>query len=378
MLAESVRSGDAATRLVASCLVAPARSQMLTLADWGVLLRLLRRNGMLATFAEALSDMRLMEKAPEKARLQMTRARIAAQSGSTAVRFEVNRMLRALKDYDGPLVLLKGAAYELAGLPPAIGRVTGDVDVMVPRARIDEVERMLCTGGWRLATTDAYDERYYREWSHEIPPLIHPHRETPIDLHHTIAPVAGRARPDAAALFAMARVVPGGRLQILAPADMVLHSALHLFNDEVTRPLRDLFDIHVLLRHFGGTPDFWQSLVERAAVHGVERPLYYMLAMVHEIFGIEIPEKVAIRATSRAPNVLLRHCMSHLFRLRFSADFVSSGQVRHRLAKRALYVRAHWLRMSPLLLAGHLARKSAHRIQRRFARGSRRNVVGAH
>jgi hypothetical protein len=359
-------------------MVTPASTQTLTLAQWSVLVRMLRQNGMLATFAESLSQMRLMEAAPEKARVQMTHARIAARSAATAVRFEVNRMLRALTEYDGPLILLKGAAYELAGLPPAVGRLTGDVDVMVPRARIEEVERMLRGAGWRLAAMDAYDVRYYREWSHEIPPLMHPHRETPIDLHHTIAPIVGRARPDAAALLASARMVPGTRLQLLAPADMVLHSALHLFNDEVSRPLRDLFDIQLLLRHFGGALDFWPGLLERATVHGLERPLYYMLAMAHGVFGIEIPDTVSTRTANWAPNVVLRRGMEELFRSRFSAQFVSSRQFRHRLAKRAFSMRAHWLRMPPLLLAGHLARKSARRIQRRFGKESRNDAVGAH
>ena len=45
---------------------------------------------------------------------------------------------------------------------------------MVPRERIETVERTLLDRGWKTPVQDDYDDRYYREWSHEIPPLMHP------------------------------------------------------------------------------------------------------------------------------------------------------------------------------------------------------------
>ena len=44
------------------------------------------------------------------------------------------------------------------------------------------------------ATThhSAYDQRYYREWMHELPPLLHVRRQTALDVHHAIAPETAR------------------------------------------------------------------------------------------------------------------------------------------------------------------------------------------
>ena len=50
--------------------------------------------------------------------------------------------------------------------------------------------------GWLRMKIDPYDDRYYRVWMHEIPPLRHRERKTEIDLHHTILPRTSRLKPD--------------------------------------------------------------------------------------------------------------------------------------------------------------------------------------
>ena len=56
------------------------------------------------------------------------------------------------------------------------------------------------------------------------------------------------------------------RLRVLAPVDMVLHSATHLFcNEDVGNGLRDLVDLDSLLRDFALEPRFWPGLTARAA-----------------------------------------------------------------------------------------------------------------
>ncbi len=150
-------------------LLDPQKTRQFGERDWHHLLLLARREGLLAKLDTRLHDHGLFERAPFKARAHLHAARIAVLSSQTAVRFEVNRILRALRGSDMPIVLMKGAAYLHAGLPPAAGRFVGDVDLMVPRERIDEIERTLIAHGWVGADLDDYDQRYYREWTLEIP-----------------------------------------------------------------------------------------------------------------------------------------------------------------------------------------------------------------
>ncbi len=156
----------------------------------------------------------------------------------------------------GTIVLLKGAAYLASGLPPSAGRVFNDIDLLVPLEKLDAVEALLDIAGWRLGEIDPYDDSYYRRWMHQIPPLTHTGRQTTLDVHHSIVPRTARVgHASAAELYQRIRPIEGRPgFAVLAPEDMVLHSATHLFNEgEFHRGLRDLNDLDLLLRHFGST-----------------------------------------------------------------------------------------------------------------------------
>ncbi|HTS53573.1 MAG TPA: nucleotidyltransferase family protein, partial [Burkholderiales bacterium] len=299
---------------------------------------------------------------------QIRAACIAVESSQTAVRFEINRVLRALTAVDAPIILLKGAAYLMADLPPARGRFVGDLDLMVPQARIPEVERTLIAQGWAPADLEEYDQRYYREWMHEIPPLQHPQRETPVDIHHTIAPRTSRMRPDPEALLLTSVALANSRLRVLAPADMVLHSTLHLFNDEVGAPLRDLLDLHDLLCHFGTRTEFWDELLSHAQLHGLGRPLYYMLRHTQRLLGTPVPPEVDRRAAASAPAPPLKLLMDSLFATAFVPKPVTQSRSAAGFARLLLYLRSHWLRMPPILLMRHLTIKAVRRARERFER----------
>lgn len=321
----------------------------------------------MARLASRLTEVGLFAEAPAKARQQLRAAMIAAESTQTAVRFEINRALRALKGLDVPIVLMKGSAYVLASLPPARGRFVGDVDLMVPRDRIDEVEQRLIERGWAASELDEYDQRYYREWTHEIPPLQHPERDTPLDIHHTILPLTSRLRPDAAALFADSVPLADPRLRVLAPADIVLHSGVHLFNDEVGSPLRDLFDLHDLLCHFGEDPAFWDRLLDRSRLHGLQRPAYYVLRYTQRHLATPVPATVLRATAAWGPGPVLRLVMDWIFDRRFRpvpADGATASMV---AASWLHYLRAHWLRMPPRLLVRHLAVKASKAVKQYFS-----------
>ena len=349
-------------------LLEPTSTQGLALREWNALLQLARFNGLAARLAAALEASRLFDSAPPKARSQLRATAVAAESAQTAVRFEVNRALRALKGLDVPVILMKGSAYVLASLPPARGRFVGDVDLMVPRERIDEVERRLVERGWQASDLDEYDQRYYREWAHEIPPLQHPERDTPLDIHHTIVPLTSRFHPDAAALLAASVPLADPRLRVLGPADMVLHSGVHLFNDEVGAPLRDLFDLHDLLCHFGARPGFWNELLVRSRLHGLQRPLYYVLRHTERQLGTPIPPEVRQAAAASGPGLLLDVLMDWIFDRRFRVQSPGGPRAGIVLASWLHFMRAHWLRMPPGLLIRHLTVKAMRGIAQSISR----------
>jgi hypothetical protein len=323
------------------------------------LVRQARRTNLLARLAIGLDRAGVFARVPEAPRVHFTAARIFAEKHRRDVLWEVRCLERALAEFP-KVVLLKGAAYAVADLPPARGRIFSDIDLMVPKERIVEAEAALRNNGWTAHGVNAYDQRYYRTWMHQIPPLRHFRRETVIDVHHTIVPETGRTPVAAGKLFEAARKLSGSpNMFVLAPADMVLHSAVHLFDGgEFDVGPRDLSDLHDLLTHFGATSGFWDTLWERAQETGLTHALYLAAHFTRDLFGTDVPSslqaKLITYRRSRPGLGFLQPLMARGVQPPHrSADGGWTG-----FARWLLYARGHYQRMPLRLLIPHLVRKA--------------------
>ena len=271
--------------MLLSVLREPERLGTLALSRWDLLLRVARQTGMLPRLAVEVRNRDDWPRIPCETWPALRSALVMAERHECVVRWEFNRLELALRALPGPVVLLKGAAYLAAGLPAAQGRIYADVDLLVPRAQLAEAQRLLQSHGWREAEIDPRDAEYFRAWLHELPPLVHRRRRTMLDVHHTILPLTDKLQVDPEKLWAESVEVPGMSLRVLQPADMVLHSAAHLFrNGDFSLALRDLYDLDGLLKSFSLRPDFWDSLVERAEAHNLQLPCYCGLRYVSRYF----------------------------------------------------------------------------------------------
>lgn len=346
--------------LLLQALRAPAGTVALGEADWDLLLRQAGAANLLATLGYILAEHEVLARIPAPAREQLAWAQVLARRHRQAVRWEIRLVRQALRELGLPTILLKGAAYCAADLPSAQGRLFSDIDILVPEEQLAQVEAALMLAGWAGTHHDAYDQRYYREWMHELPPMQHTRRESMIDVHHAILPRTAAARPDSALLQAGAVAVAGDpALRTLAPVDMVLHSAVHLFTDgEFNNGLRDLVDLHRLLAQFGTDARFWARLVPRAHELELARPLFYALRYTAMLLGTAVPPAVQGEIAAAAPSPLLVRLMDALFRRALLPRHDSCGDTFSATARGLLYLRANWLRMPPLLLARHLFHKA--------------------
>lgn len=356
-------SPSRAARLLPDLLRAPESFGALTLESWDLVIRQSMRAGILARLCFLLDDLGLLQEVPERPRHHLESARTVALKHQRDVRWEIACVRRVLEDSGVPITLLKGAAYVMADLPAARGRLFSDIDFMVPRESIQEVERKLIEADWGSTVEDDYDQRYYRRWTHQIPPLQHYKRNTVLDVHHTIVQLTARDAVEVDLLAGASRPLNGdAKLRILAPTDLVLHSAVHLFNEgEFDRGLRDLLDLADLLRHFGAEPEFWEALPARAEVLGLTGPLYLTLRYLDLLLGFEAPEPLRSAALRWRPPATRRAVLDALFLRGLMPDHHSCADAFTGTARWLLYVRAHYLRMPLRLLVPHLLRKSFHR-----------------
>ncbi len=339
----------------------PGDAVALSAPEWDLLVRQARHAALLARLAETFVDLGVLDQLPDAPRQHLEAARTLARAQHAQVVRETALIAQSLRPIGVTPILLKGSAYLRAGLPAARGRVFSDIDILVPKARLPEVEATLMVHGWATTHHSAYDQKYYRRWMHELPPMQHTARDTVLDVHHTILPATARLKPDAAKLFAAARPVAAAEdgLQMLAPADMILHSMAHLFhNEELSHGLRDLSDLDLLLRHFGAAQEFWPALIARARELDLGRPLYYALRQAHRLLATPVPADALAETGANGPRWPLDRGMDVLWRRALRPAHPTASDSLSAPSLWLLYVRAHWLRMPPHLLVRHLAIKA--------------------
>ncbi len=307
--------------------------------DWAGLISAARAERLIGSLAFRMEK----RSVPARVAALFDAARRDSAQARTQALWEAEMARRALAPLGVPVILMKGTAFHAAHFDASVGRSVGDLDIMVPSDRIDAVEAALLAAGWEhVKDAEGYDDAYYRQWMHELPPLIHRTRDRMIDVHHTILPLTARPRPDARALID-ASVALGNGLRILAPADIVVHAAAHLFADgDLAGGLRNLWDIDRLLREFD-SPDFRRTLAERARLHQLAPHVARALRLSNRLYGTPVDGAFAGRFG----------LADRLFEARLLARN-GWGQEKRKLLRFAFYLRSHWLRMPPLMLARHL------------------------
>ncbi len=340
----------------------PARAAAFSGRQWTELLRQARFTGLTGRLAEKILHEPgfPVHACPTALRLHLESALRVCQAQRAEVLREARHLDHALAGLRAPVVLLKGAAYAVAGLPAANGRVFSDVDILVPKALLSKAESLLTLHGWMTTEASEYNQQYYRRWMHELPPMRHLKRGTVLDVHHTILPETARLRPDASKLIGAARPLVGTQvLHVLSPVDMLLHSMTHLFmNDDMTHALRDLSDLELLLRGLKTDDETWAALVPRALELDLGRPLHYALMQLAQVLNVPVPLAVLASAASLGPGPVVAPLMGWIWSQALSAPPLAQRFAAREAALGALYLRGHWLRMPPLMLVRHLAIKA--------------------
>ncbi len=327
-------------RALINALRDPACVEKLDSGQWTELLSIARAESLIGSLAHRLKDVTV----PDRVRAVLQDAIEAHDLARQQALWEADCARRALAEYSGKVVLMKGTAYVAANLGAGVGRSIGDLDIMVARGDLPVVEAALLDAGWEWVKPDPYDDQYYRDHMHELPPLIHRERDRMIDVHHTILPLTAAPRPDAKAILDQAIGLDDG-LYVMAPADMVLHSIAHLFADgDLAGGLRNLWDINLLLSHFSEADEkFWVELHSRAQTHGLGVELARALRLAARIYGSSLGN---LRSGETA--------ISDILYVRRLLARDGCGRETRKLTRFAFYVRSHWLRMPPLMLARHL------------------------
>jgi Uncharacterised nucleotidyltransferase len=330
-----------------------------SLRDWDRVVRLARRHRLLARLDARIEQAGLADGVPPDVRKHLLGARRLSQARTRAMLWAIERLPGMLDNPAYPLVLLKGAAYLGQGLPIADGRLPSDLDILLPKQKLPEVRFRLKVAGWHEPPLDDHDQRYYLEWSHELPPMQHNRHAIELDVHHNILPPRAGKMVDAALLFADLRPSQWPDWQVIAPVDQVLHSASHLFFDAEPRDrVRDLVDLDGLFRYFGVGSAFWVDLPRRAEALGLLEPLALACHFTQRWFDTPIPADLQATLARLGPGRIKQYALVALMGAVLMPGAVDRPDgIEKRLAATTALARYHAHRLPWRVLLPHLWRK---------------------
>lgn len=321
----------------------------LELSEWDRLVPLAVHLELLPQIARRVSERPWWSSLSTRVRQRLSQEIQASDFNETCIRFELRQLQRILSPVCDRLVLLKGAAYMQAGFVWAAGRRTSDVDLLVPESSLPEIESALADEGYRKNDDlSAKDDRYYRRWLHEIPPMQHEHRRVEVDVHFRLLPLADPLSFSVAEEIARSVPLPGTSFRILDRVDRVLHAILNLARTgEFRRAIRDLWDLRCMIHmatdfdSAGPRHDFfdWDEFLARVEARCLQRSAADILLLMDEVLGPELPAAVLRQLADGDPS---RHRRRRLYRVMRMAAVPCTLKLRSRRRRLALWGMEHY------------------------------------
>jgi hypothetical protein len=324
--------------------------------QWQCIINLLREVNLLASCYFSFKRAHKLALLPHFALKHFTAASVYSTRQAIQVTYESQLLVQILAKVDITPVFLKGASYTLRDSINASGRVYSDIDVLVNKEQISLAEKTLSKHGWHTKTVNEYDDKYYRQWSHEIPPMFNIHRGTVLDLHHNILlPISGRHVD--VKILTQNLLTFNENYAVLSPEATVIHSVVHLIiNEDVANGYRDILDIVRFIEE-NASDEFWHKLVNLSQSLGFHNELYIALTIANKYSSIPIPANVILSFAQQQKSFRLNMLVNHIYYWALQPHSPTIQTKQHKMAIIAVYILGHLKKMPLKVLLPHLTTK---------------------
>jgi hypothetical protein len=234
---------------------------------------------------------RLIDAIPEHARALLAAARRASIATSLQRRSVIRSALSSLGASGIPTILLKGAAVAHTAYPEPHLRPMTDVDLWVRDAHLTSAVRCLLQNGFVVPPGVLADGI--------VSPLLDQRRLRAepagilVELHGSVRSLAGLSDERLERCWNNAVPVSIGEIhsRALCPADMLLHTCLHMARtDRFASSQLSLLDVHLIARHCADRVD-WVALARDARTEGVAAYLTVALVVARTVWGARVPDE---------------------------------------------------------------------------------------
>ena len=259
---------------------AEALRRLAGIVDWSVVLGA-ARPGLWPLLAHRVRERGLS--VPALVLMQLDAARRDNLIAWMQRRAALRAVLGALGSAGFDVTVLKGMALAPTVYPSPELRTMSDMDLWVHAPTLDGVAEVLAPLGWHLPgrrDSGATDRRRSVGLALGDPPLMMELHAPPASLEETVPGLSS---------VLVARRVEGEGWTILAPADQLLHLAVHAASHHrFTGVVVGLLDMALLIDRVGAVID-WRAFGVECRAQGAERCVAVALGAAEQLFGGHVP-----------------------------------------------------------------------------------------
>lgn len=257
--------------------------------NWEELLKLSQRHLVTALFYRNLENGGLSRMMPPDIHARMRDSATRNLAGNMQKRIVLLQALDRLEGEEIKTVVLKGSALVHTIYRDESLRTFTDIDLLIPRSRLEAAKSVMESLGYRLATgiypvADELNEEHGCEWTYvnEDGVIIEMHwdlldRQSPFTIDP--AELIERAVPF---------LLEGRPVQALTVEDELVHLCIHQFKHHWQR-LRDLSDINEITVQ---TEVDWDAVLKRSRQAGADKCLLYTLTLARNVMGAPVPRQI--------------------------------------------------------------------------------------
>ena len=257
--------------------------------DWDYVLAISRRHGIAPLLFQELAQAKVANQVPTGTYETLRRIYLSSLMGNRRLYQKLLPVLDAFDDHSVPTMLLKGAALCLTTYTDMALRPFGDLDILVPQNKVHLCQGLMEELGYILVENnyfpvpDELNDQLGCEWTYHCDRAV-------IELHWDLIDKLAPFRVDISSFWDDAEEVEveGNRALVMNPRNQLIHLCLHQYKHHWNH-LRDLTDVALIVDKFGPCLD-WELLYSVARAQGLERCVYYTLALANQVLDASIPD----------------------------------------------------------------------------------------
>ena len=250
-----------------------------------------------------LTKKNLTDELPDEPRDYLRELHQLSKERNAKLRVQLLEAVRQLNRIDITPVLLKGAMHLVTDVYGDTGaRIMSDIDLLVPREKIDECLPALHGLGYE-AEEDIHND--YHEDHHHCAPLFRPGDYGSLEIHRGLAesPYVDILPTEIGLAEAQPLEFRELSMKVLSPTHRLLHNILHsqLVDHNHTDGIMPLRSLHEVVTEYTANQQRvdWSDIQARMGQHNRGNALGAYLYMAHTLFGMSCPEGMGKTLSSR-------------------------------------------------------------------------------